>query len=584
MTTTRSFFRTIILTAGLVLVALTMSAAAIDDFNSRLAQFEKASGNSMVTVANEMMKQLHDEEFTESLIKFTPSTPVNEVKKEVYYWSCEYLYDNAQYQKALYYGKKALPLTKGSDTEADCLNVLSLTCVRMSDYKQAATYALQCYRIDKKNGDPDAMSSSLNTLAGIYLGANQLDQAKSHILKAIEVAKKTDNPARMAVLQGMASEIFHAMKDDEQALTYINKACEIEKSLDNNDRLMVRYAQRASVLIGLKRYKEAEKDLSVVIPFLKKIGDEHSLAISYNKLGMVMRSTKRERQAVDYFRMAAATFSKMGDIANEMHSRRGLYECLWEINPDSAKIELDRFDLLKDSLYNNATAENLARYEAEFGNDELSTSNQRQKTIIKVVTVASVILAILIALGVWWYMNRRMKVREEALQAIIDNLKKKPEETVDKNEAETAQTQQESEVTQTPEVQKSVAKKTDDHDKQDKRHKLSESDNQFLAKIVGIVKDFSSNGEQITVEDIADKMFITRGHLNRRIKSLSGVTTIQYVQRIRLEQAKQLLADDSDLTIAEIAFKSGFEDPANFSRVFKRTFNVSPSQFRSKSA
>ena len=198
--------------------------------------------------------------------------------------------------------------------------------------------------------------------------------------------------------------------------------------------------------------------------------------------------------------------------------------------------------------------------------------------------MASVILAILIALGVWWYMNRRMKVREEALQAIIDNLKKKPEETVDKNEDETAQTQQVSEVTQTPEVQKSVAEKTEANDKQDKRHKLSESDNQFLAKIVGIVKDFSSNGEQITVEDIADKMFITRGHLNRRIKSLSGVTTIQYVQRIRLEQAKQLLADDSDLTIAEIAFKSGFEDPANFSRVFKRTFNVSPSQFRSKSA
>ena len=58
------------------------------------------------------------------------------------------------------------------------------------------------------------MSSSLNTLAGIYIGANQPHEAEQYILKAIELAKKANNPARMAVLQGMASEVYHAQGND----------------------------------------------------------------------------------------------------------------------------------------------------------------------------------------------------------------------------------------------------------------------------------------------------------------------------------------------------------------------------------
>ena len=116
------------------------------------------------------------------------------------------MYGVQQYKEALEVAREALPLTRGTESEADCLNLLAIINIRLSDYQEAALYAKECYAIDEKSGDPDVMSSSLNTLAAIYMGANQPKEAERYVLKGIEMAEKANNPSRMAVLQAMASE------------------------------------------------------------------------------------------------------------------------------------------------------------------------------------------------------------------------------------------------------------------------------------------------------------------------------------------------------------------------------------------
>ena len=68
--------------------------------------------------------------------------------------------------------------------------------------------------------------------------------------------------------------------------------------------------------------------------------------------------------------------------------------------------------------------------------------------------------------------------------------------------------------------------------------------------------------------------------LNRGLKAITGVNTQQYVNRIRLEQARELLMEHPELQVSEIAYKCGFDDVASFSRAFRRTFGKSPSQHR----
>jgi hypothetical protein len=114
-------------------------------------------------------------------------------------------------------------------------------------------------------------------------------------------------------------------------------------------------------------------------------------------------------------------------MGNEMHSRRGLYESLWDLNLDSAKIELTRFNDLKDLLYNMSSAESLARYNAEFGTELLQKENEHQKEIMVIVIIAGMVLLILFVGGVWLLMHRRMRVRELALKTIIEELQRETE-------------------------------------------------------------------------------------------------------------------------------------------------------------
>ena len=235
--------------------ALTANAG---DVASNLRKFNEAKGQAQLSLANQLMDDFVEEELSDEIGHFSPDTHPDTLRMQVWYWAAEYFYAEQDFQQSITYGEKALPLTHGTSWEADCLSIVSLAYFRLSDYEQAARYAKECYKLDEATGDPDIMSSSLNTLAGIYIGANQPKEAEQYILRAIDLAKQVDNPARMAVLQGMASEVYHQMGNDLEALGYAQRACEIEEQRGDLYKLAVRRTQLASVNLGLHEYAEAE--------------------------------------------------------------------------------------------------------------------------------------------------------------------------------------------------------------------------------------------------------------------------------------------------------------------------------------
>jgi len=67
--------------------------------------------------------------------------------------------------------------------------------------------------------------------------------------------------------------------------------------------------------------------------------------------------------------------------------------------------------------------------------------------------------------------------------------------------------------------------------------------------------------------------------LKRRFKQATGLTLIDYVQNLRIEEAKRLL-ESSDQAADEICFAIGYEDPSFFRRLFKRRVGVAPARYR----
>ncbi len=494
---------------------------------------------------------------TAALALLLPCRALADAKGDRLVEQADSLYGAQQYQAALHAASEALPLTKGTDSYADCLNLLAIINIRLSDYDAAARYAKACYEIDQKSGDPDIMSSSLNTLAAIYMGANQPKVAEQYVLKGIEMARQANNPGRMAVLLAMASEVFHAQGDDKQALPYIEQAYDIDKQQGNEPRAMVRLAQKASVLIGLHDYKAAEETLATVIPFLRQTPDRQSLGIALNKMGMALLSQQRELEAIPYYREAAAIFFQLGDPYNEVHARRGLYESLWKHNPDEAKHQLNRFNDLKDSIYNNVSAETLARYNAEFGNDWLKIENYEQRRA-KMWAILSAALLLVLAVGIWWQMRRRQQRQARInaeLSSHIDELNRKYDILNEHYDNAITSSEYRNDSTE-----------------------LTDNDREFLEQSINSINLLILKG-QPDAKHLAEQMGMSLYQFRQRLDSVTGEKPQDFIAAIRMRRSRHLLDTHPELNISEIATLCAYNDTPNFTRAFKKTFGLTPTQY-----
>ncbi len=107
---------------------------------------------------------------------------------------------------------------------------------------------------------------------------------------------------------------------------------------------------------------------------------------------------------------------------------------------------------------------------------------------------------------------------------------------------------------------------------QQKRH----SDERIQAAQQWMEANFSSD---FLLEEVAEKVGLSPRSFRRRFKDAVGEPPMQYLQRIRIETAKHLLAT-SALGVDQIGYRVGFEDASYFSRLFKQKTRATPGQYR----
>lgn len=87
--------------------------------------------------------------------------------------------------------------------------------------------------------------------------------------------------------------------------------------------------------------------------------------------------------------------------------------------------------------------------------------------------------------------------------------------------------------------------------------------------------------DEILLDDLSRRFFISRAYLTRSFKQMTGVTVIQYLTVIRIRQACVMLKDTSE-SIASIAEKCGFSNATYFENVFRRLHGMTPGNYRRK--
>ncbi|MFB5676611.1 AraC family transcriptional regulator [Paenibacillus terreus] len=88
-------------------------------------------------------------------------------------------------------------------------------------------------------------------------------------------------------------------------------------------------------------------------------------------------------------------------------------------------------------------------------------------------------------------------------------------------------------------------------------------------------------GQRVALAELAELVHLSTYYLSRAFKSTTGYSVIEYFNKIKVDKAKELLAE-GDKKVKEVAAELGFADEFYFSRIFKRMEGISPSEFYSK--
>lgn len=86
-------------------------------------------------------------------------------------------------------------------------------------------------------------------------------------------------------------------------------------------------------------------------------------------------------------------------------------------------------------------------------------------------------------------------------------------------------------------------------------------------------------GENITLDSIADSAFLSASYASRLFKKELGISIMDYLLQVRMNEAKKLLKDTT-LQIEEVASRTGYADSSYFTKVFRKAEGITPSQYR----
>ncbi|MCC8172606.1 MAG: helix-turn-helix domain-containing protein [Parabacteroides sp.] len=108
--------------------------------------------------------------------------------------------------------------------------------------------------------------------------------------------------------------------------------------------------------------------------------------------------------------------------------------------------------------------------------------------------------------------------------------------------------------------------------------KAENMDDLFLRKFLTQLEAIYTDSE-FNVERLSDMLGLSRGHLHRKIKDLTGTTPVDFLRNYRLKKAAVLLRQ-KQMNINEIAYGTGFSSPAYFAKCFKAVYHLTPKEYQ----
>lgn len=408
-----------ILSAAVIgIAAIAGSLATCTD--SLYREWENSTRAKRIVLANRIVRELNNDNPQEDTIAFFRANE-NAVRMEIlvhYDMGMHYIH-HARFDDAVNCALKALDAAAGFDDDellSDICSLLSVGYSYLGNYAEALEFQQKGYEIDKRIGNDAALSSDLNTLAGLYLLCHDTEPAKSYIEEAIGIERRLDRKGTLAVRLGMAADIHCKTGELDKALEYAKEAFALDSLYGIETKAAVRKSQMAEIYIKKGMFATAENLLDEAIPALQHGGSMHSLAVACVQMGNISLKNGDKFSAARWFEDALARAQGTGNKYIESQSEFGLWQSLKDSSPSIAASYLESYAAHKDTMFQKELAyaleANRVKYGAAALAEHIAHEKQRSRMIgtSASITVIALILIISILLYVYSIKSQHAKL------------------------------------------------------------------------------------------------------------------------------------------------------------------------------
>ena len=237
---------------------------------------------------------------------------------------------------------------------------------------------------------------------------------------------------------------------------------------------------------------------------------------------------------------------------------------------DSSEVSSDK--MLKGNMIDNAANQLmeamlneglLDMYAADIGRKTLEQQNNTIRIEFRKLTITIIILILALTAMGYVYMLKFRKQR-------IDNISNLENQIRDIRDS-LPQYEIPAEEVRTPPTQKKPTQKK-------RRRGKRMNDEKFIKLVTEAV--LSSPNMAVSVEILATQMNMSTQTFRRRIVSATNLAPRDFLNKIKMQKAVELLNNEPDLSVAQIASRCGFTEASSFIRSFQNAYNMSPTQYK----
>lgn len=193
---------------------------------------------------------------------------------------------------------------------------------------------------------------------------------------------------------------------------------------------------------------------------------------------------------------------------------------------------------------------------------------------------AKVVYSLLVFLMIWYYLHRRRRAEQQRLR-VQEHIHAAQMQEMEENklkekiQVSVIEVRTEEKTSNDEEVRNEVIRQKVDESIE--KSALQTPDERLMERMMKVVNTHIADSN-LSVEQIAGEVGLSRSHLHRKMKELTGESTSDFVRNVRLKRAAYLL-EGGNHSIAEVMYACGFDSPSGFSSRFKKFYGVSPSEY-----